>query len=193
MHVVGQPKSPPVSVEETENEESQNDDNDDHDNILSIEDNIKDKVEYAQDADEESLSDNTGTVDQQEARSKIDDTLSDDEPGNIDTSNHAKQELGSESDDSDLESTSSEILEHKKVRSKIDEENIIKGRRTRTSTVMPNMDTVDRQTYNVNLFNISANDTQKFEEHKNKMFSNMVNVTQMTASTKGIKLHGERQ
>ncbi len=153
-----------------DNDENDNDDNDNADDNPSIgpdsHHEAHDDDESLSDADvnddNESLSDDT-TPDQQLNARSANDSIADDSVAPID-----------------------------ELRSEIDPENVVEGKRNRTAS-MPSNITSFTGKYHVNMLNVGQDAFAKFERVKTKLHSTAVGVcfNQMTAS-RGIKLHGAK-
>ena len=168
MHAV--PDDTENDSADDDNDENDNDDNDNADDNPSIgpdsHHEAHDDDESLSDADvnddNESLSDDT-TPDQQLNARSANDSIADDSVAPID-----------------------------ELRSEIDPENVVEGKRNRTAS-MPSNITSFTGKYHVNMLNVGQDAFAKFERVKTKLHSTAVGVcfNQMTAS-RGIKLHGAK-
>ena len=79
------------------------------------------------------------------------------------------------------------------LRSKVDPENIVEGKRNRTTTMQPNIALFGGKKYHVNMLNIGHDAFAQFEQVKLGLYSTAVGIcfNQMTAK-KGIELFGEK-
>ena len=156
----------PVAPDDESEESDSTDDDDDED----------DDDDDDADDDGESIGSNSHHED-----SDDDESISDGTPPD--------PQLKARSDDESIADGSVESVDE--LRSEIDPENIVEGKRNRTATVQPNIASFGEKKYHVNMLNIGQDAFAKFERVTIGLFSTAVGIcfNQMTAS-KGIKLFG---
>jgi len=95
------------------------------------------------------------------------------------------------SDDESIAGVSTESVDE--LGSEIDSENVVEGKRNRTTTTQPNIASFGGKKYHVNMLNIGHDAFTKLEQVKLGLYSTAVGIcfNQMTAK-KGIKLFGEK-
>ena len=161
---------------------------DNHANYVIIEESDDDdsimNMNINEISDEESLSDNISRS--SEENSTLQEIRSE---GSIDDEDEDDEQSVSSSDSSESDSS---IDTQEKVRSEINEENIVDGPRTRPRRQQMNIKSVEGKTYGVNMFNIEEESYAQFTDLMPDLYSKAVGIcfTQMTAS-KGIKLIGQ--
>ena len=165
------------------------------DNHVAIEESDDDSIvnmDINEISDDESLSDDTNSNtsdDPQEVRSEESANNSDDSD---DQDSDSSNDDVSDNDESDDDESDSSIDTHEKVRSEINEGNIVEGSRTRPKRQKMNISSVEGKTYGTNLFNIDEHSYSEISDMLPDLHSKAVGIcfTQMTAS-RGIKLIGE--
>ena len=146
--------------------------NDDHEPIIEIvpvpdneaksrdtndsEDEDEDTDDNDDNASTESESSHPPSSDDDDSHSDDDESISDDEPPD--------PQLKARSDDESLTDDSVELIG--KLRSEIDAENVVKGKRNRTTTTQPNVDSFGGKKYHVNMLNIGQDAFTHFEQVK---------------------------
>jgi len=160
-HTPTMPVAPDDESEESDSTDDDDDEDDDDDDADDDGESIGSNSHHEDSDDDESISDGTPPDPQLKARS----------------------------DDESIADGSVESVDE--LRSEIDPENIVEGKRNRTATVQPNIASFGEKKYHVNMLNIGQDAFAKFERVTIGLFSTAVGIcfNQMTAS-KGIKLFG---
>jgi hypothetical protein len=161
------PHIPPMHA--APDDESEGDDSTDDDDDEGDDDDTNDS--------ESTIGSNSHHEDRDDDESISDDTTSD-------------PPLNARSDDESITDDSVESVD--KLRSEVDPENIVEGRRNRIVTTQPNVSSFGGK-YHVNMLNIGQDAFAKFERVKTNLYSTAVGTcfNQMPAS-KGIKLYGAK-
>jgi hypothetical protein len=166
--------------EEEDDSDDDDDTDDEDDNENDDELNIKNEDESissnnpSENVDDEYVNDDESISDNTEIRSD-DESIAD-----------ARSDDDSIADDSDVSVD--------ELRSEIDSENVVEGKRNRTATTQPNVGSFGGKKYHVNMLNIGHDAFARFEEVKLGLYSTAVGIcfNQMTAK-KGIELFGRKQ
>ena len=182
----------PVSDDESEDEDVSDEDdhtnNEDDDNSGDDENNNDEDESISSDSqsihvddeyvnDDESISDNTEVRSDEESITEV---RSDEE---------SIAEI--RSDDESIADDSTVTVDE--LRSEIDSDNVVAGKRNRTTTTQPNVGSFGGKKYHVNMLNVGHDEFARFEEVKLGLYTTTVGIcfNQMTAK-KGIELFGAK-